>query len=420
MDFLIMVLAYFLFSVFINSQGHSGFIWGIFFIAIIFAVNRLLDQTLGMAIIGSLVSSTLIFYIFVFLNQRTTSRNPFIRFIREFDLYLAHFIYKSVELVFKFIRIFVKPKIKIYPGFNDIEFLKLKNYLNNKQWGVVENIINNKSKEARAYVIAVLFSEFKPNHYLDWIQTKPNSTLAYIAYGSAMVEWAWEARGSGTADTVLQASFETFYSRLDLARQAFQNAITLDDQDPEPFHHLITVSMGLGYPKEAAWEYFEQILKRDENHYFAHTALLTTLTQKWGGSEENMFVFARNIIKNLEKGSYLYALIAMAHIEVWLMQDEAKADHYFLDRYVIEEIQTAYQNYQSELTDNFCFTHYFALNIFAFCFYLGKKNALAYQVLKHIGKKATEYPWMYYARPILLSHFDTSFTFSKACKDVGL
>ena len=226
-----------------------------------------------------------------------------------------------------------------------------------------------------------------------------------------MTSAAWDVRGSGTADTIPMSRFEAFWEQLMLAQEAFYKAIALDKTDPEPFQGLITVGMGLQQEKNALWEYFVQIIKRDRNHYFGHQSMLTALTAKWGGTGEDMFQFARRTVKNLPAGHVLYGLIPAAHIEQWL--------YYFRLDENMNEINAAFDAYYNGISNQPNETDYCVLNLFAFCFYQYGDFDKTRQLLSLIGDKATDYPWDHCEGPFL-AYVDTSYTYSRICQSLGV
>ncbi len=70
--------------------------------------------------------------------------------------------------------------------------------------------------------------------------------------GKAEIDAAWQARGSGWANTVSDAQWALFGQHLSAARKSLEYAIQLNPKQPEPGHALIRVALGAdGLPRDA-------------------------------------------------------------------------------------------------------------------------------------------------------------------------
>ena len=424
------MLAYFIllivliaFYVFVGKQKQSSTLWTSFLLFMLYMLITVFKQHLIIATLLAGVFSVMVVYAIMLIEEKFTPKNGLFRFIVDFDLYMATWIYQGTMKLLGIVTLFVKPTIKIQNGLYNKRFVFLKKMIKKANWQTVSDILNKSEPKQRAFLITALSDEkIKPAHYQKWIKQSPDNALAFTFFGNAMTKAAWDVRGSTTADMIPTARIQAFWERLMWAEQAFLQAIELDDNDPEPFNGLITVGMGLQQNKEVLSKYFVQMLKRDSNHYFGHQAMLSALTAKWGGGEDDMLNFVRRTVTNLPEGHPLYGLIPAAHIEQWLyysmINEEQAYYEYFRVEDNIKEINAAFEAYSKgiEKPDE---TDFCVLNLFTFCFYQQRDVDKTQYLLKLIGDKGSHYPWYYCDGPFL-SHLDTSYAYSQVCEQLGV
>lgn len=144
----------------------------------------------------------------------------------------------------------------------------------------------------------------------------PNTAVGKLIEGEWLIRRAWDARGGGTADTVSDRARHVFKERLVKARNCLLQAAELDTEDPTPYATLQTVAMGLpSVPRVTAKHWMNEALKRDPLNRSARRRHLLLLCKKWGGSHQEMYVFARECIKVSPPGSHLKTLLFQAFYE---------------------------------------------------------------------------------------------------------
>lgn len=378
-------------------------------------------------------------YSVLFIEERYAPRTLWFRVIVDFDNYLVNALYVLIKFIAGLLTYVIKPAIKILPESPATDFQDLRQAIKHARWQQVTQLLNSASPLRRAFLVEHLADAgFNPKHYLAWMQAEPEHGLPYLLFGNAMIRWAWKARGDGTADTVPMRRFETFWQRLMVAGDALQKAAVLAPDDPEPFAGLLVVDRGLQQEREVLWGHFGQLVKRDKFHVAGHLSMLTDLEPKWGGTSEEMFEFAREIVAALPPGHPLYCLIPTAHIEQWVSDnmiddDDDDSDDedslslpnpYFSAPEIVAEITAAFEAFyhgNNRFVDNPPDdTAYRVLNIFAFCFHQAGRLDKTRELLKLIGTRATEYPWYYAEGVFFLSLHDTSYTYSKIYREAGL
>jgi len=236
-----------------------------------------------------------------------------------------------------------------------------------------------------------------------WIAGGNELPLGHLIKGRAHIAWAWEARGSGTADSVSDDGANLFEEHLMRAEKELRLAAELDPADPTPWAHLITVARGLGQGLELARERFDQAARRDPEHWTAHFQMLIMLCAKWGGSHDSMFAFASEVSKRLPEGHDLGSLVMMAHIERWLyfsFEDDKRGEkQYPKNAQAVQECLAAYQRSVGSPQLKVRRSTIHARNIAAFWFFLTRDKVNLRTQVGHIGNFYTTIPWGYWKDP---------------------
>jgi tetratricopeptide (TPR) repeat protein len=228
--------------------------------------------------------------------------------------------------------------------------------------------------------------------FLDaWVAAQPDSTAALTVRGYHGIRWAWEARGGGYADSVSEEQWSVFYERLGQAEADLNKAAELDESDPTPLGFLLTIARAKSERSEGQ-SIFERAVQRDPQCRQAHTQMLQLLTEKWGGSHDEMFRFAREVSDRNPDGSSLHVLTAHAHIEMAL----AKEDFDYLKEPAVQEpLVQAYRRSIGSASYRFNRLTFMDQNDFAGALALAGEYDLARPLFQSIEGKLTEHPWYY-------------------------
>jgi hypothetical protein len=113
--------------------------------------------------------------------------------------------------------------------------------------------------------------------------------------GRAEIDLAWEARGSGWANSVSQAQWQQFEEHLQLAREALEKSSKLAPDQPQPACRLITVALGSEGIEEMR-RHFDAVLASRFDYIPAYDAFRQGLLPRWHGSEEAVLGFGRNCL----------------------------------------------------------------------------------------------------------------------------
>ncbi len=181
-----------------------------------------------------------------------------------------------------------------------------------------------------------------------WVDHEPDSADAMLCYASRLFFWAWEVRGGGRADSITEEDWREFFRRLDIAREHLLKSAQMNPADPTPWTHLIRLATGYSDSDATKWHYFNQAKQRDPENWGAHRMMVFALTEKWGGSNQEMIAFAREASANARDGSDLPAILVKAYLENWIYlkwfdEDEAAAAAFLDDPAIRRDIVTAYE-----------------------------------------------------------------------------
>lgn len=245
----------------------------------------------------------------------------------------------------------------------------------------------------------------------DWIVAEPNNTDVCVIRGRCYTRWAWNARGSGYANTVDKDAWPKFFSRIHQAEAELNHAMELDPSDALVYGTLVTVNMAKkGRHKEEVDILRSKLaLSDDPNEFSAHTRLLQFYCRKWGGSDDAMFQFARDTIKRLPDGDPLHILIVQAHYEAYLgimsvahatrnRMAIAAAVTYWQRPNVKQEILRSYRHYiGSSATVTVTAAQKSSLmtarNWYAYCLARTGEMEMTRRELLLIGRHPTKRPW---------------------------
>eukprot|EP01116_Phalansterium_solitarium_P000059 TRINITY_DN10044_c0_g1_i1.p1 TRINITY_DN10044_c0_g1~~TRINITY_DN10044_c0_g1_i1.p1 ORF type:complete len:332 (-),score=104.35 TRINITY_DN10044_c0_g1_i1:323-1318(-) len=261
--------------------------------------------------------------------------------------------------------------------------------------------------EAKAWyidLVAKAFSHGRPGWLVKWAKDSPTDADALLLGGAHAIAWAWDARGSGWADSVGEEAFEHFESRLELAEKQLTAAARLAPQDPTALANLLITDRGLEAPLQELRARFRAVVAIAPHHEFAHGVQLQGVCAKWGGCDEEMFAFVRGASANAPAGSGIHSLIVSAHTEAWLQinvdlpASRAQRDAYYTRQDVADEIMAAARN--SVLSPDYkpgvnTISH---RNRFAFAFWRIGQLALAREQPELLGDRITPSPWCYHGR----------------------
>jgi ankyrin repeat protein len=120
--------------------------------------------------------------------------------------------------------------------------------------------------------------------------SKPDAWLLNCCRGYSEVNAAWEARGSGWADTVTPIGWQGFYKHLQLAEGYLTKAWKKRPERPEAPARMISVAMGATKKSRSQLDvlWFNRAVAAQVDYLYAYESLLWSRRPRWGGSYNQM------------------------------------------------------------------------------------------------------------------------------------
>jgi hypothetical protein len=222
----------------------------------------------------------------------------------------------------------------------------------------VEVALNDKTMPAReAYEIAnkaLYMMRGDTNQYQQTyhrvekslLENWPDDYTTWLLKGTAYIDMAWHARGSGWAYTVSDQGWEHFSERLATAEEALEHAWKLYPKDPEIAHQMMTVMLGQGGGRDRMELWFDRAMVLDPNDYDACSRKLYYLEPKWYGSREAMLDFGRECVQNTNWAGQVPLVLVDAH---WNFRrgyvDKSEQTNYWKQPDVWPDIKAAFERY---------------------------------------------------------------------------
>lgn len=291
-----------------------------------------------------------------------------------------------------------EPTINIDPCVYDPDARQLRAALEARDWKAARDYLDTvDDPDDRAFYISICADVPGVQDWIEeWIAADPDATLPLLVRGAHAVYWAWEARGTARAKDTSREQFRGFAQRLKLAEDCLDEVVERNPDDSTAWAFLVISARGRGVDRAEAQRRFDGVVRCHPGHLRAHQGMLQYLCQKWYGSNEEMFAFARKAAESASPGSPLAVLIAEAHVERWLSESDDKASAaYFKQPDVVRELNAAadrsvrhpgYRPRPGAVQ---------LRNSFAFAFALAGDGQSAMEQFELIGDEVTEFPWCY-------------------------
>jgi hypothetical protein len=183
-----------------------------------------------------------------------------------------------------------------------------------------------------------------------------NNVYAYAMRAHHFYTFAWEARGSGTSDTVGEENYNLFYERLGWALDDLLKAYEMNPMEKNVWDDLYEILSH--FHSEEATQKQAEIYKLIQEHALDHTGCVYGVSRfkqtRWGGSFEENVDWAREVIAGTKKGDPIRRIIYDVMIEhsdyLSSFQDDEKAANAI---YKDKKIQAEVNQYLDELLENF-------------------------------------------------------------------
>lgn len=130
-------------------------------------------------------------------------------------------------------------------------------------------------------------------HLLELWRKEEPGYAGCLRRGQLLIEWAWDARGSGWANTVTPEGARLFLQRLQEAQRELEQAVRINPSGWVAHSRLLTVARGLGLPRDFMEDHFRRAVKLRPRYLPVYEAKMQCLQPRWGGTPEELIEFGR-------------------------------------------------------------------------------------------------------------------------------
>ncbi len=260
-----------------------------------------------------------------------------------------------------------------------------------KQLEPFVELINAASSDTIGELVS---TNFKSPLLEKFAQQHDGNAKAHFLYGNLLIDKAWKARSGAVAEQVSEKQFDGFFNFLSQSEQSLLKSRDLDRTFVGVYSSLLTVAMGQS-DKERAYQIYKEASQLAPERLDYHLNMLVLLTEKWLGTEEEMFEFARKHARRVSTGP-LKGLIPAAHFEAQLFLEADEKEAYFSQSEIQQEIREAYagvENIEAGVGFNERHQYFLALNFFVVIFQYMEDNKTAREIYEKIGGNHTDSPW---------------------------
>lgn len=145
-----------------------------------------------------------------------------------------------------------------------------------------------------------------------WASTKPDSVAARVALAESYVNYGWDARGSGYADTVSESGWKLFANRAAKAKQILEEGSALSAKDPEWYFAMQSVALAQSWEPDVRQALLEKAVKFEPAYYYYYRAYTYSILPKWGGEDGEVAKFLQETADKIggDAGDILYFRVA--------------------------------------------------------------------------------------------------------------
>ena len=241
---------------------------------------------------------------------------------------------------------------------------------------------------------ALAHAGLRRSAWLDaWLRERPSDPHALALRAQLAVVRAWEIRG---ADWTPQHP-ERFLDALADAETYAREAVEVNPTDPSPHVTLIIAARGQQVDHDVLDRRFAALVALAPEHRQGHEQAMQYRCEKWFGSREEMFAFARDASARARPGSALALLVVQAHVEQWLVLSGPRGAKHMASPETRAEIAAAEQRWLGGGPSPV--GRAYGHNLLAFAWWLADDAAAAQPHLQETARHLAETPWGYAGEP---------------------
>jgi hypothetical protein len=150
-----------------------------------------------------------------------------------------------------------------------------------------------------------------------WSKQRPTSITPRVALAHAWIDFGWEARGTGSFNTVTQQGRSLFVSRLEKAETILSDAAKLNEKCPEWYLATMVVAKAQGWDREEFENVFAAGVALEPTYNNLYIAKAGYLLPQWNGKPGEWERFAEESANKLggEEGDVLLFTIYSSMME---------------------------------------------------------------------------------------------------------
>lgn len=148
-----------------------------------------------------------------------------------------------------------------------------------------------------------------------WSAKYPASITPRVALAYAYLNYGWDARGHGYADTVSRNGWKLLEQRVAHARGILTQASSMPRQCPEWYVVMQWVALAQGWDPGAQRALFERAVRFEPDYYVFYRMYAISILPKWGGEDGEVETFLNQAADRMgaPAGDVLYFQVA-AHL----------------------------------------------------------------------------------------------------------
>lgn len=125
-----------------------------------------------------------------------------------------------------------------------------------------------------------------------WLNTRPKSITAGIAYSIILSEHAWFLRGGGYYNDLTKEQIDGYWKYHERARDQLQKIRGYATEDPEWYARMVRLASEEGWPDPEFDQLIAEASKKEPYYYQTYFYAITRNTPNWGGdaSKLNNFI----------------------------------------------------------------------------------------------------------------------------------
>lgn len=217
-----------------------------------------------------------------------------------------------------------------------------------------------------------------------WVAARPESVTARVALARSYLNYAYDARGTGSSGTVSDSGWKLFGERTAEGKRILDEARKLSTQCPEWYLGMLLVAQSQGWRAADARALFEEAFKLDPSYFYDARVLADYLQPKWTGEEGATEQFMQEIADRVggEQGDILYFEVATTPNLICGCDDEP---HLSMER-IVKGFETSEKRYGVSML---------SLNLIAFLATKNKETdaVVADKAFARIGAHWNEETW---------------------------